>query len=213
MQPNNIRKVKSIVNYHWSPKKKREMQRNLNKITEPIELQTLEEVWETIRQRKEGKMEVSNILQGLNISREYQIYVDGEERKSPPKRSSPPRASPPRASPPRGSPGNETKDWSFVADSDILTKELQLGKELLKKAQDKISHHVISQIVSGDQTEDERAVVTTMVQLLEIAHDGSTENEQSWEKVVSKLEERGFVDKMNNYSSLVEANRVNSTQV
>ncbi len=53
MEPVNIHKVKSIVNYHWSPKKKREMQVKVNRITEPIENQTLDEVWETIKARKE----------------------------------------------------------------------------------------------------------------------------------------------------------------
>ena len=53
MEPHNISKVKSIVNYHWSPKKRRQMQRKVNRITEPIENQTLEEIWETIRERKE----------------------------------------------------------------------------------------------------------------------------------------------------------------
>jgi hypothetical protein len=37
MEPVNISKVKSIVNYHWSPKKRAQMQRKVNKITEPIE--------------------------------------------------------------------------------------------------------------------------------------------------------------------------------
>lgn len=76
MEPNNIHKVKSIVNYHWSPKKWREMQRWVNRITEPIENQTLEEVWETIKQRKEAKLDVTDILAGLNITRSYQEIIE-----------------------------------------------------------------------------------------------------------------------------------------
>ena len=49
MMPKNIRKVKSIVNYHWSPKKRRQVQKKINRVTEPIENQTLEEVWQTIK--------------------------------------------------------------------------------------------------------------------------------------------------------------------
>lgn len=60
------------------------MQRKVNKITEPIENQTLEEVWETIRQRKEGK-DLSSILQGMNLTRSYVEIVEEqptyEERK------------------------------------------------------------------------------------------------------------------------------------
>ena len=33
MQPKNVYKTKSIVSYHWSPKKRREMQQRVNKIT------------------------------------------------------------------------------------------------------------------------------------------------------------------------------------
>lgn len=50
MEPQNIHKVRSIVNYHWSPKKRRQMQRKVNQITDPIENHTLEEVWESIKQ-------------------------------------------------------------------------------------------------------------------------------------------------------------------
>ena len=71
MEPKNIYKVKSIVNYHWSPKKRKQMQRQVNKITEPIENQTLDEVWQTIKERKAAKMDVSNVLDGLNLSRSY----------------------------------------------------------------------------------------------------------------------------------------------
>ena len=38
----------------------------------------------------------------------------------------------------------EKKDWSFEADSDILTKELELGKDLLIKASDKIGEDYLS---------------------------------------------------------------------
>lgn len=76
MESENIHKVRSIVNYHWSPKKRRQMQRKVNQITEPIENHTLEEVWESIRQRKEAKMDVSDILGGLRITRNYQEIVE-----------------------------------------------------------------------------------------------------------------------------------------
>lgn len=54
------------------------MQRKVNKITEPIENQTLEEVWETIRQRKEGK-DLSSILQGMNLTRSYVEIVEDQQ--------------------------------------------------------------------------------------------------------------------------------------
>ena len=72
MTQNKLKKVKSIVSYHWSPKKRRQMQKRVNKITEPIENQTLDEIWESISQRKEGKGDMSNILDKMNISHSYQ---------------------------------------------------------------------------------------------------------------------------------------------
>ncbi len=83
MEPPQVEKTRSVVNYHWSPKKRREMQRRTNRITEPIEEQTLEEVWETIRQRKEAKMDVGDVLSHMNISRSYMADVNEETRASP----------------------------------------------------------------------------------------------------------------------------------
>ena len=37
MEPKNVYKTRSVVSYHWSPKKRREMQRRVNRVTEPIE--------------------------------------------------------------------------------------------------------------------------------------------------------------------------------
>ena len=80
MEPKNVYKTKSVVSYHWSPKKRREMQQRVNRVTEPIENQTLDEVWETIKERKAARAEgdVSNILSGLNLTRSYQQMVDDE---------------------------------------------------------------------------------------------------------------------------------------
>jgi len=36
----------------------------------------LEEVWETIKQRKEAKLDVTDILAGLNITRSYQEIIE-----------------------------------------------------------------------------------------------------------------------------------------
>jgi hypothetical protein len=71
------------------------MQAQVNRITEPIENQTLEEVWETIKLRKEQKMDVTDILGGLNITRSYQNIIEEPRAKarvthaSPGKKTSP----------------------------------------------------------------------------------------------------------------------------
>lgn len=107
----------------------------MNRITEPIENQTLDEVWECIRQRKEAKLDVTDILAGLNITRSYQEIVE-EPKQRAAQKSSPVRVSAGiklNASP---SPSrlNQTKDWSFVADNVVLYQELDLGRDLLSKA-------------------------------------------------------------------------------
>ena len=79
MKPKNIYKTKSIVSYHWSPKKRRQMQKRVNKITEPIENQTLDEIWESIKERKEGEGDMSNILDKMNITKTYQEEMKAEE--------------------------------------------------------------------------------------------------------------------------------------
>ncbi len=51
-------------------------------MTEPIENQTLDEVWETIKERKAARAEgdVSNILSGLNLTRSYQQMVEDQNQ-------------------------------------------------------------------------------------------------------------------------------------
>lgn len=80
MEPRHVYQTPSIVSFHWSPKKRREMQKRVNRITDPIEEQTLEEVWETIRQRKEAKMDVTDVLSGLNLSKSYVRDIEGPSR-------------------------------------------------------------------------------------------------------------------------------------
>lgn len=213
MKPKNIYKTKSIVNYHWSPKKKRQMQRKIQKCTEPIENQTLEEVWETIRERKEAKMDMSDVLGGLNLSRSYQNIVEDHKSQSPEKKSkvvrehvvvtnvdegkhqapraSPPaevRASPPRASPPRdsnvsrlSSEALEKKDWSFVADNDILQRELELGKELINKAVDKVSAEGLKTIAASNLDQDEVDFLQIHMKLSDLAKGES--HTWTWEQI------------------------------
>ena len=113
MEPKNVYKTRSVVNYHWSPKKRREMQNRVNRVTEPIENQTLDEVWETIKQRKAAKAEgdVSNILSGMNLTRSYQQIVEehDEYEHERPARSSPKKS--PKKSP-RKSPRKAKKKGS-----------------------------------------------------------------------------------------------------
>lgn len=80
MEPRHVYETPSIVNFHWSPKKRRELQKRVNRITEPIEEQTLEEVWETIKQRKEAKMDVTDVLSGLNLSKSYVRDIEQPSR-------------------------------------------------------------------------------------------------------------------------------------
>lgn len=200
MEPKNIHKVKSIVNYHWSPKKRAQMQRKVNKITEPIENQTLEEVWETIRQRKEGK-DLSTILQGMNLTRSYVEIVEDqptyEERKvtvtthgasqaKTTKRYSPAR----KASPQRQ---DDVRDWSFIADNDVLMKELDLGRELLNKAVNGITAQHLKDIVDAkDLTQDDKAVIQIMHGLIEVAADKENEGLFTWDQTHAALNENPY---------------------
>lgn len=92
----------------------------------------------------------------MNLTRSYvEIVEEHPKQYEEVKRKSPTRASPSkpqRASPVRASPqkvGEDTKDWSFVADNDVLFKELDLGKDLLQKASDKITPELLKQIVEA----------------------------------------------------------------
>lgn len=267
MEPKNVYKTRSIVSYHWSPKKRREMQRRVNRVTEPIENQTLDEVWETIKQRKEGKMDVSNILSGMNITRTYQDIVEDsvdEERKvvrsSPPKKSpkksprkakkvgsarkkktvqtgpqvttytatvsspskaqhqmaSPPRASPPRASPPRAAPSGLTqqnldqKDWSFYADNEVLDKELELGRDLIAKAAEKVTKEYLEALgANSTLTDADKGLVDIFYRLLDLVADGESES-ASWDANAERMRKNanGAVHKMRNYPVIVQSQSI-----
>ena len=262
MQPKNIRKVKSIVNYHWSPKKRRQMQKKINRVTEPIENQTLDEVWETIRARKESKLDVSDVLGRLNLSRSYQAVIEETpetKKKSPTRaqrfpreevkvvteevapapepqtyevhevRSSPPppepqeiRSSPPaQTSPPAGqvlsTQNVEKKDWSFEADSDILTKELELGKDLLVKASDKIDEAYLKSLSDSANTnliDQEKELVIIFLNILDLVNEGTYSADLTWDQASEKIQNQAnTVHKIKNFAVLVENQRVNAGDV
>jgi len=67
-----------------------------------------------------------------------------------------------RASPPRDSTISnlsaenlEKKDWSFVADNDILLREFELGKDLIHKACDKVTAEDLLTISKKDLNQDD----------------------------------------------------------
>ncbi len=214
MKPKQVHKVKSIVSYHWSPKKRRQMQRKVNRVTEPLELQTLEEVWATLRERKAEKLGMTSVLSGLHLERSYAR----EEAKEP--LASPPRASPPRASPPRADTSALStenvarKDWSFVADDEVLVKELDLGRELLAKAAAKVTAPLLREIATGAALSDvDQALVLAHETLLDTV-EGRAAGEHPWEQTAGEWAEHADEQaaRLSGFADLVERNRVSSEQ-
>jgi hypothetical protein len=220
MEPRNINKVRSIVNYHWSPKKRREMQNRVNRITEPIENQTLEEVWETIKQRKEAKLDVTDILSGLNITRSYQEVerpraTVTKTSVSPSKKTTTVthqikvQKSP---SPTK----HETNDWSFVEDNEILIQELGLGKDLLSKAIIKITPELLSEIASSQSlSDDDKKLVSIMTAFVHYAADPQHNDNFNWEDSRKTILENSYLvlHELKNFSDNVINRRIHGNQV
>lgn len=98
----------------------------------------------------------------MNLTRSYVEIVEEqptyEVRKKSPvqKRHSPEK----KASPQRQ---DDIKDWSFIADNDVLMKELDLGRELLNKAVNGITAQHLKDIVDAkDLTHDDKSVIQIM---------------------------------------------------
>lgn len=239
MLPKNVYKTRSIVNYHWSPKKRRQMQNKIQRVTEPIENQTLEEVWQTIQERKEAKMDVTNVLDGLNLTRSYQHIVEEQRspspakkkgKKSAAKRASPRKsptkkklregqahyvaASPPQAreqaSPQRTELSAENlqkKDWSFVADNDILERELELGRDLIAKAIEKLTPEILKTVTETELGEQDIEFLKVHMGLSDLAR-GETQT-WTWDNIKNELSNgQAHIDNLKGFAAKAEEKEI-----
>lgn len=196
------------------------MQRKVNKITDPIENQTLEEVWETIKQRKEAKLDVTDILANLNITRSYQdiVYEQPKVRVTTASQASPSKAHEKPASThvhqsPSPQKEQENKDWSFVADNEVLIKELDLGRDLLSKAVVKITPELLREIAQSEGlSEDDKRLVTLMTSFVHFAADPESNLELSWPDTRTTILENSYLvlHELKNFSDNVQNRRINS---
>lgn len=100
----------------------------------------------------------------------------------------------------------ERKDWSFEADSDILTKELELGKDLLIKASDKITDEHLRLLASNaDLIDQDKELVIIFISLLDLVNEGAASTELDWEASKSRIEtQANLIHKVKNFAVLVE---------
>lgn len=125
----------------------------------------------------------------------------------------PPQASPPRASPPRAAPVGltqqnlEQKDWSFYADNEVLDKELELGRDLIAKATEKVTKEYLEGLGNNTNlTEADHGLVDILFRLLDLISDGESET-ASWETNSKRLRDNAnqVVHKMRNYPVIVQS--------
>lgn len=77
----------------------------------------------------------------------------------------------------------DNKDWCFVTDNDVLYKELDLGKELLDKAVNRINAQLLKEIVDAKSlNSDDREIITIMHGLIEVAADKESDGKFTWEQ-------------------------------
>jgi len=131
-------------------------------------------------------------------------------------RAAPPQASPPRASPPRAAPSGltqqtlEQKDWSFYADNEVLDKELELGRDLILKATEKVTQEYLESLGANTTlTEADQGLVDILFRLLDLVSDGES-NSASWEVNSKRLRDNAkqVVHKMRNYPVIVQSQAI-----
>lgn len=85
----------------------------------------------------------------------------------------------------------EQKDWSFVADNEILIKELDLGRDLLQKAIHKINSSLLKSIIeSNSLSADDKKLVQIMISLVDLASGGH--EREGWEDSKVRIHENSY---------------------
>jgi len=140
---------------------------------------------------------LNSILSGMNLTRSYVEIVEDKPRYEEIKvtRVSPTRVSPSKvqqhASPTKIEENN--RDWSFVADGDILMKELDLGRDLLNKATAKISAEHLKEIHSANSlTHEDKELIQVMHGLVDVAADKNSDGEFNWEQTNTAIGENPY---------------------
>lgn len=129
-----------------------------------------------------------------------------------PTRAAPPRAAPPQASPPRASSGLtqqtlEQKDWSFYADNEVLDKELELGRDLIHKATEKVTKEYLEGLGNNnDLNEADHDLVDILFRLMDLVSDGESAP-GDWTANSGRLSNNAnqLIHKMRNYPIIVQS--------
>lgn len=131
----------------------------------------------------------------MNLTWSYVEIVEDKPRyeeikitKVSPAKTSPTRVaekvSPSKAPAAQASPdkSQDNKDWYFVSDNDVLNKELDLGRELLDKAVNRINAQLVKEIVDAHTlSSDDKEIVSIMFGLIEVASNKESDGKFPWD--------------------------------
>lgn len=175
MNPDNIKKAKSRVSYHWSPKRRREMQKESDYMTGYYTERFIRDVIKDIHDRHITLREGEDYLKdfGYNLEVEKNQNTGAEEIRAV-FTEEVKVAEPAQVASAAPTNGEESKPENTEENSKtILRKELALGRELLKKAALNISEESLLDLASDDYlTYSDEQITRVFVELLELINLG-----------------------------------------
>lgn len=191
MKVKNINKTKSRVNYHWSPKRRREMKAEGDYMTGFYTERFIKDVIKDIHGRRITFREGEDYLKDFGYDLELNRDPSGVDHIAAVRTADEIVSS--------ETPKEEGQEK-------VLYKEYLLGKDLIRKA----AHHITEESLldlAHDHllSYDDQQIVRTFIGLLELVNLGRTKSYPTWYTVQSSLElTRDWIHKIDDFELMIE---------
>jgi hypothetical protein len=191
MKAKNINKTKSRVNFHWSPKRRREMREEGNYMTNHYAERFIKDVIKDVHDRRISYREGEEYLHDVGYDLELNSSPSGVDHITAVRIAEEDVLS--------ESPVNEGQEK-------VLHKELMLGKDLIRTASNHITGQSIFDLAHDNLLSiDDQQIVKTFIGLLELVNLGRPNSYPTWYKVQSSLScTRDWIDKIDDFERMIE---------
>jgi hypothetical protein len=192
MSPKNIKKINSKVSYHWSPKRRREMQVEADIMTGYYGYGFIYDIVRDVTLRRLSYDE----------GRRHLLKHGFELKKNEPTSTEKFRASPLR----RGDRTEVYQESPITDNKRTLLKELNLGKDLLNKAAKNITESTLLDISSDNNiTWADQQLIRSFISVLELINNGRVEYYPDWAVIQSELKSTNFwLTKVDNLEYMID---------
>ena len=194
MKPTNIKKTKSRVSYHWSPKRRREMREEGDLMTGYYSERFIKDVIKDISERRISFREGEDYLKDFGYSLQVQTEPDHNHEQITAHRITEEVATP------------ITEEVDEEKEERVLHKEFMLGKDLIREAANHITEESLLDLASDNHlSSNDQNLARTFLGLLELINYGNPKKYHSWHRVQSSLGfTQDWIDKIDDFEIMIE---------